>query len=119
MAIGTVSVGTPVILSASGRVAGGVAMARTFDGSVGATAGSTVAEGTALAGTILGFYCNSTSSGIITLNAGTASGGTALTGQMTPAAGLFHWLPLTWPTGLYMTLISGSINVTWIVVGPN
>jgi hypothetical protein len=91
-------------------------MARTPGTAIGSTAGSTQAETTALAGTIIGFFVNTTSSGVITLNAGTSSGGTALTGSMTPAAGAWYWLPITWPTGLYMTLVSGSINVTWVVV---
>lgn len=114
MAIGTSSVGKAVNITASGAIAGGAAMARVRDGAAGTTAASTKAEGTALAGTILGFYVNSTSSGTIALSAGTASGGTALTGTITPAIG-WHTLPLTEPTGIYCT-IGATINVTFAVV---
>ena len=112
MAIGTVEVGLPVNLSASGLVAGGTAMARGFQG--GPNDAGNTAETTALQGTILGFYVNNTSSGIITLNA-TGAGGTALTGSITPAIG-WNFMPITYPTGIYMTLVSGSINVTFAVV---
>lgn len=115
MALGTVSVGFPKTLSASGQICGGTAMARTYDGSQGATAASTVSETTALQGAILGFFCNTTSSGVITISAGTTSGGTVLTGSMTPAIG-WNSLPLVGPGGLYMNLSSGSINVTFMVV---
>jgi hypothetical protein len=114
MAIGTSSVGKALNLTASGQVAGGTAMARTRAGGAGTTAQSTQAETTALAGTILGFYVNSTSSGTVALSAGTASGGTALTGTITPAIG-WHTLPLTEPTGIYAT-IGATLNVTFAVV---
>lgn len=112
MAIGTVEVGSPVNLTASGQVAGGTAMARGFQG--GPNDVGNTPEATALQGTILGFYVNSTGTGVITLN-GTGAGGVALTGSITPSTG-WNFLPITYPTGIYMTLVSGSINVTFAVV---
>lgn len=112
MAIGTVSVGKAVNITSSGVIAGGTAMARTNPG--GYNNPGSVVETTALAGTILGFYVNSTSSGTIVLSAGTASGGTALTGTITPAVG-WQNMPITEPTGIYCT-IGATINVTFVVV---
>lgn len=64
-------------------------------------------------GTILGFYVNSTSSGVISIQDG-GSGGTSLDGNITPAIG-FHRFPayIKSASGAYMTLVSGSINVTF------
>lgn len=105
MSIGKVPFGDPKLLSASGQVAGGTAMSTTpLQG----------AENTTLPGTIMGFYVNSTSSGTIVLSAGSASGGTALTGTITPAVG-WHTLPITSPTGIYATL-ANTISVTFVVV---
>lgn len=112
MAIGAVEVGKAVNITSSQAIAGGAAMARTYPG--GSNNPASVAETTALAGTILGFYVNSTSSGTIALSAGTASGGTALTGTITPAVG-WNFLPITEPTGIYCT-IGATINVTFVVV---
>ena len=70
----------------------------------------TVAQG---GGQMLGFYVNSTSSGVIAFRDGGA-GGTVLSGSITPAIG-FHRFPATFQTDLHMTLISGSINVTVFV----
>lgn len=63
--------------------------------------------------TILGFYVNSTSSGVVNFKTGAsgASTGTAISGSITPAIG-FHRFPASCPGGAYMTLVSGSINVT-------
>ena len=110
MAIGTSIVGKAVNITASGAIAGGAAMARTYAGG-----GAGQGETTALAGTILGFFVNSTTSGTIALSAGTTSGGTALTGTITPAAGAWYALPITEPTGIYCT-IGNTINVTFVVV---
>jgi hypothetical protein len=111
MAIGTVEVGAPVNLSASGQIGGGTAMARGFQG--GPNDAGNTAETTALQCAILGFYVCSTTTGVITINA--SAGGTAYTGNITPAIG-WNFLPIIGPTGLYMTLVSGSINVTFAVV---
>lgn len=77
--------GTPVNLDASGAVS-------------------------ARSGSLLGFYVNSTSSGVINFKDGGASG-TAITGSITPAIG-FHRLPAYFVTSAYMTLVSGNINIT-------
>jgi hypothetical protein len=112
MSIARVPTGTPLNITASGQIAGGTAMARTYPGSY---AQATQAETTALQGTILGFFVNSTSSGTIALSAGSASGGTALTGTITPAAGNWYPLPICSPTGIYCT-VGATINVTFSVV---
>ncbi len=63
------------------------------------------------AGAILGFYVNSTSSGTIVFTDSAAStGGTAITGTITPAIG-FHRLPAECVDGCYVT-IANTMNVT-------
>lgn len=66
-------------------------------------------------GSLIGFYVNSTSSGVITFSTGGAlaatTGGAAICGSITPAIG-FHRFPACTPNRMYMTLVSGSINVT-------
>lgn len=59
---------------------------------------------------LLGFYVNSTGGGTLVLKEG-GSGGTALGGTITPAAG-FHAYPATANGGLHAT-ISGTIDVTF------
>lgn len=113
MAMGYVEFGFPVLLSASGQVGGGTAMARTFPG--GANDIGSVAETTGLQCTILGFYVNNTTALTMTLSKGTTSGGTAITGTITPAIG-FHRYPVTSDTGLYFNLTGGSGSVTFFVV---
>lgn len=77
--------GTPVLLTGSGAVSG-------------------------TSGNLIGFYVNSTTAGVINfLNGGSA--GATVTGSITPAIG-FHRLPAYFTTSCYMTLVSGSINVT-------
>lgn len=67
-------------------------------------------------GALLGFYVNSTSSGTIVLSTGGASGatsgGTAVSGTITPAVG-FHRFPMQTPDRLYAT-IGATISVTFI-----
>ena len=65
-------------------------------------------------GVLTGFYVNNTSSGVIQLNDG-GSGGTAIDGQITPAIG-WHFYPASFTVsgGPYMTLVSGSIDVTFV-----
>lgn len=102
------AVGAALRVTATGVVAGGTAMARTGVPSA--------AESTALPGCILGFFCNSTSSGTIALstnNGGAA--GTALTGTITPTAGNWYNLPILSPTGIFAT-IANTLDVTFIVV---
>lgn len=113
MPIGAVSVGVPVNLTASGKVCGGTAMARTANPDINDW--SSQAETTSLSGAILGFFCNSTTSGTIVLSKGTASGGTAITGTITPTAGTWYNLPFVSENGLYAT-IANTLNVTFAVV---
>lgn len=112
MSINNAAFGSPVLLTSSGQVAGGTAMARTFPGG-GNDAGSVV-ENTTLAGTMMGFYVNSTSAGTIILSAGTATGGTAFTGTITPAIG-WNSFAVSSPTGIFAT-IGGTLSVTFLVV---
>lgn len=62
---------------------------------------------------LLGFYVNSTSSGTLVLKRG-GSGGTAISGTITPAIG-FHRFPANCPGGLHAT-IANTLNVTFFVV---
>lgn len=112
MAIGTVEVGYPVNLTASGLVAGGTAMARGFQG--GPNDAGNVPEATALQGAILGFYVNSTTAGTVVLSSNNAgAAGTAFTGTITPAIG-WNFFPVVHPAGIFAT-IGGTLNVTFIV----
>jgi hypothetical protein len=113
MAIGTAPAGEPINLTASGLVTPGVAMAR-IPGFTGPT--STQAENTTLAGSIIGFYVNSTSSGTLALSKATAAGGAGTSlGTITPAIG-WHSYPMASETGIYAT-IGSTLNVTFFVSG--
>lgn len=61
---------------------------------------------------LLGFYVNSTSTGTLVLKKG-GSGGTAISGTITPAIG-FHRFPAYCPGGLHAT-IANTLNVTFFV----
>ena len=61
---------------------------------------------------LIGFYVNSTSAGTLVLKKG-GSGGTAISGTITPAIG-FHRFPASAPGGLHAT-IANTINVTFFV----
>lgn len=63
-------------------------------------------------GNLIGFYVNSTSSGTIVLTDG-GSGGTAISGTITPAVG-YHAFPAAFraAAGAYATL-ANTINVTF------
>ncbi len=65
-------------------------------------------------GAILGFYVNSTSGGTLVITDG-GSGGTAITGTITPAAG-WHRFPaaITSSSGAYATIAVAALNVTFI-----
>lgn len=65
---------------------------------------------TANAGTLLGFYVNSTSSGTIVFRDG-GSGGTVMCGTITPAIG-FHRFPSTFGAGGLHATIANTLNVT-------
>ena len=62
-----------------------------------------------VAGTLLGFYVNSTTSGTVVIRNG-GSGGTVLSGTITPAIG-FHRFPAYCTLGCYATL-ANTIDVT-------
>lgn len=62
------------------------------------------------AGTMIGFYVNSTSSGTLVLRDG-GSGGTVVTGTITPAVG-FHCFPAAF-TGTPHVTISNTLDVTF------
>ena len=79
-----VEAGTPVNISSSGAVS-------------------------LVAGSLLGFYVNSTTSGTVVVRNGGATG-TAISGTITPAIG-FHRFPAYCPAGCYLTL-ANTINVT-------
>lgn len=80
----TVEGGTPVNLSSSGAVS-------------------------LAAGTLFGFYVNSTTGGTVVVRNG-GSAGTAISGTITPAIG-FHRFPAYCPAGCYLTL-ANTIDVT-------
>ena len=63
------------------------------------------------AGTLLGFYVNSTSSGTIIIYNGTSASGTALDDTITPAIG-WRAYPAYCPAGCYIAVTGGSINLT-------
>lgn len=65
-----------------------------------------------VAGCLIGYHVNSTSSGTIVFRDGTLSNSTALSGTITPAAGAFQWFPAAMPNGAYAT-IGGTLDVTF------
>lgn len=67
----------------------------------------------AIPGMLQGFFCNSTSSGTLVLRDGGASG-TAISGTITPSAGVFYPFPATFGTDLHVT-IANTLNVTFFV----
>jgi len=64
-------------------------------------------------GRIIGFYVASTSSGTIILKDG-GSGGTAISGTITPAVG-WHFFPAAISTSAYATIAS-TIDVTFMFI---
>ena len=81
----------------------------------GATPVNLTESGAVLAGTgqIVGFYVNSTSSGTLVIKDG-GSGGTALSGTITPAVG-YHAFPAIIGTSGYAT-IGETLDVTFFVI---
>ena len=70
---------------------------------------------TTVACDLLGFYVNSTNGGTLVLKDG-GSGGTAITGTITPAIG-WHFLPVrAAAAGLHATIGGTALNVTFIVL---
>jgi hypothetical protein len=66
-------------------------------------------------GRLLGFYVSETSSGTVVLRDGN-SGGTQITGTVTPAVG-WHELPANFAHGLHATIGGSSLDVTFLVAG--
>jgi len=66
----------------------------------------------AVGGRLVGFYVASTSSGTLVLRDG-GSGGTAISGTITPAVG-FHFFPAAFATNLHVT-VANTISVTFFV----
>ena len=64
-------------------------------------------------GRLVGFFCNSTSSGTLVLRDGGASG-TAISGTITPSAGTFYPFPAVYGTDLHCT-VANTINVTFFI----
>ena len=64
-----------------------------------------------VAGTLLGFYVNSTNAGTIIIRNGGTSAGTAVTGTITPAIG-WHGLGMYLPAGCYATIGGTALDVT-------
>lgn len=61
-------------------------------------------------GSLLGFYVNNTSSGTIVIKDAIVTGGTAISGTITPAIG-WHTFPASCATGCFVT-IGSSLDVT-------
>jgi hypothetical protein len=67
-------------------------------------------------GQMLGFLCNSTTSGtIIFYDSATTTTTTPITGTITPTAGTWYPLPIQYINGLY-AVIANTLNVT-VVAG--
>ena len=65
------------------------------------------------AGTLIGFYVNNKTIGAtLVLSAGTAAGGTALTGTITPLIG-WHEMKIYCPTGVYATIAVQPMDITF------
>lgn len=64
-----------------------------------------------VAGTLIGFYVNSTNAGTIIIRNGSTSAGTAVTGTITPAIG-FHALGMYLTSGCYATIGGTALDVT-------
>lgn len=62
------------------------------------------------AGSLFGFYVNSTGGGTVVIGNGATSAATAVSGTITPAIG-FHRFPACLPSGCFAT-IGGTIDVT-------
>lgn len=66
---------------------------------------------------LIGFFCNSTTSGTLVLRDGGASG-TQLSGTITPSAGTFYTFPASCPNGLHAT-IANTLDVTFFIQQGN
>ncbi len=69
------------------------------------------------AGTLLGFYVNNKTVGAtLVLSAGTAAGGTALTGTITPLIG-WHSMEIYCPSGVFATIAVQAMDLTFFYAG--
>ena len=69
------------------------------------------------AGTLIGFYVNNKTAGAtLVLSHGSAAGGAAITGTITPLIG-FHRLNVFCPTGVYATIAVQPMNLTFFYAG--
>ncbi len=69
------------------------------------------------AGTLLGFYVNNkTAGGTLVLTHGSAAGGTAISGTITPLIG-WHEYKVYCPTGLYATIAVQAMDITFFFSG--
>lgn len=82
----------------------GIAINLTGTGNVGAALEDMI---------LLGFYVNNTTGGTLVLRRG-GSGGTVMTGTITPAIG-FHRFPASCASGLHAT-IANTLDVTFFVI---
>jgi len=64
---------------------------------------------------LIGFYVNTTSAGTLVLRDG-GSGGTVMSGTITPAIG-FHRYPANVGVSLYATIGGSSLDVTFFYAG--
>ena len=65
-----------------------------------------------VAGALLGFYVNNTTSGTLVIGNGSGAAGTAISGTITPAIG-WHEFPAYCTTGCYAT-IANTLDVTFV-----
>jgi hypothetical protein len=84
-----------------------------------ATVGSPItvtATGAAVSGpcSLIGLFCNSTSSGTIILYDNTAASGQVIVGTLTPTAGVYYLVPASCANGIYAT-VGNTLNVTLFV----
>jgi hypothetical protein len=64
-------------------------------------------------GTLIGFYVNNKTAGAtLVLSHGSVTGGTAITGTITPLIG-FHCMDIYCPTGLFATIAVQPMDITF------
>ena len=69
------------------------------------------------AGTLLGFYVNNKTAGAtLVLSHGSVTGGTAITGTITPLIG-FHAMDIYCPTGVFATIAVQPMDITFFFAG--
>lgn len=65
-------------------------------------------------GALLGFFCNSTTSGTVKFyDSATTTTTTPITGTITPSAGTWYPIPVNFNSGLYLVL-ANAINITTV-----